>query len=113
MASLVAEWPDAIGMEPPPPQTPSCYRAFVRYQGAWNDSMEIEVWGNMQTWNSVPPGEYTVRIYGVYNGEISQAFASETYTITGAVVTPTAGNGPPGGNADIAAPGSLTLSEPS
>lgn len=110
MAQLLAAWPSAIGNEPPPPQTPDVYKLIAKYRGGWKRSIDATEAGTSYSFGEQPAGEYKVRVYGMYDGEQSEAFAEATIILTdGDMVDPEYGTAPSGGNSDIAAPGSIDL----
>lgn len=110
MAQLLAAWPLASGNEPPPPQTPDVYKLVVKYRGGWKRSLDATEAGTSYSFGEQPAGEYTVRVYGMYDGEMSAAYSQNTIILTeGDLVDPEYGTAPSGGNSGIAAPGSLDL----
>lgn len=112
MAGIEASWSSGIGSEPPPPYTPDLYRGFCWYKGQRHSVMDFEEAGTEKRFETVTRGEYTFHVHGVYDGEISQAFAGKTIVINdGDDGTPSGGNPPPEGNPDVAAPDLLTLTE--
>ncbi len=115
MASLVVEWTDATGMEPPPPYTPDSYRIFVRYRGSWKRSLDTEVLAGVGIYqfSNQPGGEYTVRVYGVYGGTlVSLAYAVDSIILEGDTVDAEFGDAPPSGSEDVPAPSAVTLTSP-
>ena len=114
MAALELSWPLASGNPMMGIEDPDSYRIFIRYQGAWHDTLTHDATATQTSLriDNLPGGEYSAFIRGKKNGVVSQAQASDTATLTGDPVTPPeGGSGPPEGDASIAAPDTLTASE--
>lgn len=111
MASIYLEWDAAPGFQPPPPYGADNYRCYVWYRGQRKPSLDFTENGTHHTLANVAGGEYSFRVKGMFEAEVSQAYATESIVIVGTQVDPEGGDPPPDGNPDIAAPGSLLLQE--
>jgi len=99
---------------PPTPEAADSYKGFVKYRGGFNRDWDFDDEGTSHRLGSpdMPNGVYTIYVHGYKSGVYSLPASKEYEHTTGtAPIAPVAGDDPPGGDASVATPIELNVTE--